>query len=99
MPYGYTVGSDKWIQGIRADRVPEELWTEVCNIVQGSSDQHHLQEKEMQKDTMVVRGGLTNSWEKNKAKEKREDVPIWMQSFKQQQGVIRKPSYVNIAKK
>ena len=27
-------GSDKWIQGIRFDRVPEELWTEVCNIVQ-----------------------------------------------------------------
>ena len=27
-------GSDKEIQGIRSDRVPEELWTEVCNIVQ-----------------------------------------------------------------
>ena len=27
-------GSDKQIQGIRSYRVPEELWTEVCNIVQ-----------------------------------------------------------------
>ena len=26
--------SEKWIQGIRFDRVPEELWTEVCDIVQ-----------------------------------------------------------------
>ena len=27
-------GSDKWIQGIRSeDRVPEELWTEVHDIV------------------------------------------------------------------
>ena len=27
-------GSDKQIQGIRSDRVPEELWTEVHDIVQ-----------------------------------------------------------------
>ena len=31
--YGYS-GSDKQIQGIRYDRVPEELWTEVHKIVQ-----------------------------------------------------------------
>ena len=37
-------------------------------------DQDHPQEKEMQKDKMVVQGGLKNSWEKKKklkAKEKR----------------------------
>ena len=27
-------GSDIWIQGIRSDRVPEELWTEVGNTAQ-----------------------------------------------------------------
>ena len=27
-------GSDKQIKWIRYDRVPEELWTEVCDIVQ-----------------------------------------------------------------
>ena len=27
-------GSNKDFQGIRSDRVPEELWTEVCDIVQ-----------------------------------------------------------------
>ena len=27
-------GSDKYIQGIKSDRVPEELWMGVCNIVQ-----------------------------------------------------------------
>ena len=26
-------GGEKQIQGIRSDRVPEELWTEVCDIV------------------------------------------------------------------
>ena len=27
-------GNEKRIQGIRSDRVPEELWTKVCDIVQ-----------------------------------------------------------------
>ena len=27
-------GSDKQIQGIRSDRVSEELWAQVCDIVQ-----------------------------------------------------------------
>ena len=27
-------GNGKWIQSIRTDRMPEELLTEVCNIVQ-----------------------------------------------------------------
>ena len=33
------------------DRVPKELWTEVCT---GGSDQNRPQEKEMQKGKMVV---------------------------------------------
>ena len=49
------------------------------------SDQDHPQEKEVQEGKMVVWGGLTNSWEKEKqkAKEKRKDIPIWMQSSKE----------------
>ena len=31
---GLYSGSGKGIQGIRSDKVPEELWTEVPNIVQ-----------------------------------------------------------------
>ena len=34
IPYDYICGSDKQIQGIRFDRVPEELWMEVYDIVQ-----------------------------------------------------------------
>ena len=30
----YYNGSDKQIQGIRSDRVPEELWMGVCDIGQ-----------------------------------------------------------------
>ena len=46
------------------DRVPEELWMEVCNTVEEAVITEHPQEKEMQKGKIVVWGGLTNSWEK-----------------------------------
>ena len=36
------------------DRVPVELWTEVCNIVQEVVTKNHPQEKEMQHSKMVV---------------------------------------------
>ena len=36
------------------DRVHEELWTEVHDIVIGGSNQDHPQEKEMQKGKLVV---------------------------------------------
>ena len=48
------------------DRVPEELWMEVHDIVQEAVEDHS-QEKEMQKDKMVVWEGFTNSWEKKKS--------------------------------
>ena len=38
----------------------------------GSSDQDHLQEKEMQKGKIVVWEGLTNSWENKEVKGKGE---------------------------
>ena len=52
----------------------------------GDRDQDHPQEKEIQKGKMAVWGGLTNSCEKEekwKAKEKRKDISIWMQSSKE----------------
>ena len=60
----------------------------------GDRDQAHPQEKEMQQGKMVALGGVTNSWKKEKlnAKEKKKDIPIWMQSSKEQQGEIRKSS-------
>ena len=30
-------GSGKLFQGIRSDRMPENLWAEVCNIVQDAA--------------------------------------------------------------
>ena len=51
------------------DRVPDELWTEVRDVVQETENQDHPHEKEMQKSKMAVWGGLTNSFEKKRSKE------------------------------
>ena len=49
------------------DRVPDELWMEVCDTVQETV----IKEKEMQKSKMAVWGGLTNSCEKKRSKKQR----------------------------
>ena len=46
--------SEKQFQGIRSDRLPEELWMEVRDTVQEAVMQDHSKEKEMQKGKMVV---------------------------------------------
>ena len=59
---GYTVevtNRFKWLDLI--DQVPEELWTEVWDIVHEAVI-NHPQEKEMQKCKM-----LTNSWEEKRS--------------------------------
>ena len=55
IPHDYTVEVTNRFKGLDLiDRVPDELWTEVCDIVTGGRDQDHPQEKEMQKGQMVV---------------------------------------------
>ena len=62
----------------------------------GGSDQNHPQEKEMQKGKMVLWGGLTKKREAKKkrreakGKGEKENIPIWMESSKKEQGEIRK---------
>ena len=43
------------------DRVPDELWNEVCNIVEETGIKTIPHGKEMQKRKMAPWGGLTNS--------------------------------------
>ena len=47
-------------------RVPEELWTKVCNIVQAAVIKTIPEKKKCEK-----------------TKEKRKDIPIWMQHSKE----------------
>ena len=62
IPYDYTVEVTNTFKGLDLiDRVPEELWTEVCDIVQEAVIQTVPKKKEMQKGKMVVQRGLTKS--------------------------------------
>ena len=61
-------------------------------------DQDHPHEKVIQKKGLSEEA-LQTAVKRREAKEKRKDKPIWMQSFKEEQGEIRKPSSVIIAKK
>ena len=55
------------------DRVPEELWTEVRDIVEETGIKNIPKKKEMQKVKMNVWGGFTNSWgEKRSERQKRK---------------------------
>ena len=68
IPYDYTVKVTNRFKGLDLiDGVLEELWTEVCEIVQEAVIKIIPTEKEIQKGKMVVWGGLTNSWEKKRS--------------------------------
>ena len=76
IPYDYTVEVRNRFKGLDLiDRVPDELWTEVRDIVQ-ETDQDHPHGKEMQKSRMAVWGGLTNSCEKKRSEKQRRKGKI-----------------------
>ena len=67
IPYNYTVEVKNRLKGLDLiDRVPDELWTEVRDIVQEAGIKTISKKKKFKKGKMVVFGGLTNSCEKKK---------------------------------
>ena len=55
IPYDYTVEVMNRFKGLDlVDREPEELWTELGNIVEEAVTKNHPQEKEMQEGKVVV---------------------------------------------
>ena len=59
IPYNYTVEVTSRFKGLDLiDRVPDELWTEVHDIVQEAAIKNIPKKK---KCKMAVRGGLKNS--------------------------------------
>ena len=71
IPYDYTVEVRNRFKGLDLiDRVPDELWTEVPDIVQETGIK--TMEKKCKKRKMAVWGGLTNSCEKKRSKGEKE---------------------------
>ena len=69
-------GSDKQIYGIKSDRVPKELWMEVCHIVQEAVIKIISKKKKCKKAIWLSEKAFQIA-------EKRKDILIWMQSFKE----------------
>ena len=71
---GERVGETNWEIGIDIliDRVPEELWTEVCNIVQEAVIKTISKKNKCKKGKMAVWWSLTNIWEKKRSERQGE---------------------------
>ena len=65
-------GSDKYIQGIKYDRVPEELWTEICNIVQETVIKTIPKKKKCKKAKWLSEKALQIAEERSEVKNKGE---------------------------
>ena len=97
VPYDYTVEvTNRFKELDLIDRVPEERWMEVHDIVQETGSKTIPKKKKCKKAKWLSEEALqiAKKRRKVKAKEKRKDIHIWMQSSKEQQGEIRKPSSV-----
>ena len=77
IPYDYTVEVRNRFKGSDLiDRVPDELWTEVCDIVQKTGIKTVPMEKKCKKSKVVVWGCLTNISEKKRSKKQRRKGKI-----------------------
>ena len=65
-------GSDKQIQGIRSDRVPEELWTEVHDVVQETGIKTIPKKKKCKKAKWLPEEALQIAVKRREAKSKGE---------------------------
>ena len=64
------------------DRVPEELWMEVCDIVQETGIKRIPKKKKCKNVNWPPEEALQIAVKRREAKEKRRDIPIWMKSSK-----------------
>ena len=77
--YDYTVEVRNRFKGLDLiDGVPDELWMEVCDIVQETRIKTIPMEKKCEKAKWLSEEGLQIMWKekKQKAEEKSKDIPI-----------------------
>ena len=103
IPYNYTVEVRNRFKGLDLrDRVPDELWMEVWDIVSRQWSRHSPRKRNAKKEKWLSKEALQIAVKRREVKSikgKMKDIPTWMQSSKEQQGEIRKPSSVINAKK
>ena len=78
IPYDYTVEVRNRFKGLDLiDRVPDELWMEVHDIVQETGIKTIPKKKKCKKSKVAVCGGLTNSCEKERSKKQKRKGKIY----------------------
>ena len=87
-------GSDKQIQGIKSDRVPEELWMEVHNLVQEVVIKTIAKKNKCKKSKWLSEEALQRAEKRREAKGKgeKERYTHLNAEFQRIQGELRKPS-------
>ena len=77
IPYDYKVEVRNRFKGLDLiDRVPDELWNEVHDIVEETGIKTIPMENKCKKSKMAVWGGLTNSCEKKRSEKQRRKGKI-----------------------
>ena len=77
IPYDYTVEVRNRFKGLDLiARVPDELWTEVRDIVQETGIKTIPKGKKMQKSKMALWGDLTNSCDEKRGEKQRRKGKI-----------------------
>ena len=79
IPYDYTVEVRNRFKGLDlTDRMPDELWTEVCDIVQETGFKTIPKKKKCTKAKWLSEKALQVAVkeEKRKVREKRKEIPI-----------------------
>ena len=75
IPYDYTVEVRNRLKGLDLiDRMPDELWTEVCDIVQETGIKTILMEKKCKKAKWLSQEALQIAVKRREAKSKREKI-------------------------
>ena len=78
IPCDYTVEVRNRCKGLDLiDRVPDDLWMEVCDIVQETVIKSIPKKKKCKKSKMAVWGGLTNSCDKKGSEKQRRKGKIY----------------------
>ena len=75
IPYDYTVELRNRFKGLNLiDRVPDELWTEVCDIVEETGIKTIPKKKKRKKAKWLSEEALQIAMKRSEAK--RKDIPI-----------------------
>ena len=78
--------SNKLVQGVKFDRVPEELWKKIHNILQKAVTKTIPKKKKIKKAKCLSEEDLQIAEERGEAKgkwEREKDIPKWMQSSRE----------------